>query len=80
MDTYQKNKNLPEGQQLSTSLYVTLSLLISLAVTAIMAQRYNETQKFMPAGLVAGLSILMSLFYMSKFFAGGKPSAESKKE
>ncbi|XP_069769445.1 transmembrane protein 14C-like isoform X4 [Narcine bancroftii] len=38
---------------------IWLSLIVSGALTGIMGMRFYNSRKFMPAGLVAGLSILM---------------------
>nr|KYP73390.1 hypothetical protein KK1_006014 [Cajanus cajan] len=40
-------------------------------LTWVMGQRYLETSKIMPAGLVAGISALMTLFYLYKLANGG---------
>uniref|UniRef100_A0A0D9VVS0 Uncharacterized protein n=1 Tax=Leersia perrieri TaxID=77586 RepID=A0A0D9VVS0_9ORYZ len=45
--------------------------LCALALTYVMGQRYLETLKIMPAGVVAGLSALMSAFYLFKIATGG---------
>ncbi|XP_072139834.1 transmembrane protein 14C [Mobula birostris] len=38
---------------------IWLSLIVSGALTGIMGMRFYNSRKFMPAGLVAGVSILM---------------------
>ncbi|CAJ2634044.1 unnamed protein product [Trifolium pratense] len=40
-------------------------------LTFIMGQRYLQTSKIMPAGVIAGLSGLMTLFYLYKLATGG---------
>uniref|UniRef100_A0A0E0GPQ2 Uncharacterized protein n=1 Tax=Oryza nivara TaxID=4536 RepID=A0A0E0GPQ2_ORYNI len=61
-----------------SSMHVVVSLLTmesskicALALTYVMGQRYLETSKIMPAGVVAGLSALMSAFYLFKIATGG---------
>lgn len=53
--------------------YVALALetLCALALTFVMGQRFLETSKIMPAGVVAGLSAVMSAFYLFKIASGG---------
>ncbi|PNX71232.1 UPF0136 membrane protein [Trifolium pratense] len=49
-----------------------LALAIEIRVlTFIMGQRYLQTSKIMPAGVIAGLSGLMTLFYLYKLATGG---------
>ncbi|WOL15149.1 hypothetical protein Cni_G23930 [Canna indica] len=48
-----------------------LETVCALALTIVMGKRYLETSKIMPAGLVAALSALMSLFYLYKIATGG---------
>ncbi|THU51356.1 hypothetical protein C4D60_Mb06t30160 [Musa balbisiana] len=60
-------------------LALALETLCSLILTFVMGKRYLETSKIMPAGLVAALSALMSLFYLYKIASGGNhipPKAE----
>ncbi|CAE5967966.1 unnamed protein product [Arabidopsis arenosa] len=45
--------------------------LIAAALTLVMGQRYLLTGKIMPAGLVAGISALMTCFYVYKISTGG---------
>ncbi|XP_074562822.1 protein FATTY ACID EXPORT 5-like [Curcuma longa] len=45
-------------------------IICSLTLAYIMGKRYLETSKIMPAGLVATLSALMSLFYLYKMATG----------
>lgn len=51
-----------------------VSLLISLGLTAMMYKRFLATGKFMPAGLVALISALMSIFYVWNLLAMKPPS------
>ncbi|XP_042420172.1 protein FATTY ACID EXPORT 5-like [Zingiber officinale] len=56
-----------------------LETVCSLTLTYVMGTRYLETSKIMPAGLVAALSALMSLFYLYKMATGANhipPKAE----
>ncbi|KAF9666987.1 hypothetical protein SADUNF_Sadunf16G0286100 [Salix dunnii] len=49
-----------------------LGLAIETAIlTFVMGQRYIQTSKMMPAGIVAGISALMTLFYLYKITTGG---------
>ncbi|OAY81047.1 protein FATTY ACID EXPORT 5-like [Ananas comosus] len=52
-------------------LALILETVCALALTYIMGQRYLETSKIMPAGVVAALSALMSGFYLYKIATGG---------
>ncbi|VAI72350.1 unnamed protein product [Triticum turgidum subsp. durum] len=53
-------------------------LVCALALTFVMGQRYLETSKIMPAGVVAGLSALMSAFYLFKIATGGNHFSPKK--
>ncbi|KAJ0966147.1 hypothetical protein J5N97_027285 [Dioscorea zingiberensis] len=59
-------------------LALILETACSLALTYVMGQRYLQTSKIMPAGLVASISVLMTAFYLYKFATGGNhiPSKE----
>ncbi|GJP38418.1 hypothetical protein CLOM_g22857 [Closterium sp. NIES-68] len=46
-------------------------LAIAGALTYILGDRYVSTQKIFPAGVVAGLSGIMALFYAFKLLTGG---------
>ncbi|KAK4744468.1 hypothetical protein SAY87_010780 [Trapa incisa] len=48
-----------------------LETIIAAALAFVMGQRYIETSKIMPAGIVAGLSALMTSFYIYKLATGG---------
>eukprot|EP00873_Tetraselmis_striata_P018801 jgi/Tetstr1/439065/TSEL_027555.t1 len=54
-----------------------MSLLLSAALTYVMRMRYNQTGKFMPAGLTMGLSGLMALFYTWSLLAGPTPPSKA---
>ncbi|ORY98737.1 transmembrane protein 14C-like protein [Syncephalastrum racemosum] len=45
---------------------VTFALIVSVALLISMGIRFNKTGKFMPAGLVSLLSLLMALRYGSR--------------
>ncbi|KAF8026215.1 hypothetical protein BT93_F2886 [Corymbia citriodora subsp. variegata] len=53
--------------------YVALVLetVCAATLTFIMGQRYLQTSKIMPAGILAGISALMTLFYIYKIATGG---------
>ncbi|KAL8505587.1 hypothetical protein ACS0TY_016723 [Phlomoides rotata] len=56
-----------------------LETVIAAALSFIMGQRYMQTGKIMPAGIVAGISIVMAAFYLFKIATGGNhipPKAE----
>eukprot|EP00301_Raphidiophrys_heterophryoidea_P005071 c12166_g1_i1.p1 GENE.c12166_g1_i1~~c12166_g1_i1.p1 ORF type:complete len:134 (-),score=23.06 c12166_g1_i1:118-519(-) len=64
---YQKNSNL------LSSRYSKQSLVVSALLSVIMGIRYSSSGKFMPAGLVFGLSAFMSAFFVweiTKFIPG----------
>ncbi|CAI7780636.1 unnamed protein product [Closterium sp. NIES-53] len=46
-------------------------LAIGGALTYVLGDRYMTTQKIFPAGVVAGLSAIMTLFYAFKLLTGG---------
>ncbi|XP_073119401.1 protein FATTY ACID EXPORT 5 [Henckelia pumila] len=48
-----------------------LQTVIAAVLTWVMGQRYMQTSKIMPAGVVAGLSFVMTGFYLSKIATGG---------
>ncbi|XP_057975865.1 protein FATTY ACID EXPORT 5-like [Malania oleifera] len=48
-----------------------LETVCAAAVTWVMGQRYMQTSKIMPAGIVAGISALMTAFYLYKIATGG---------
>jgi len=50
----------------ATYSYCVISLLIAVVVTLVMGERFLETGKVMPPGLVAFVSLLMSAFYVWK--------------
>ncbi|XP_039130175.1 protein FATTY ACID EXPORT 5-like [Dioscorea cayenensis subsp. rotundata] len=48
-----------------------LETACALALTYVMGQRYLQTSKIMPAGLVALISAVMTAFYLFKIVTGG---------
>ncbi|KAG6685742.1 hypothetical protein I3842_12G127600 [Carya illinoinensis] len=48
-----------------------LETICAAALTWVMGQRYMQTSKIMPAGVVAGISALMTAFYLYKIATGG---------
>uniref|UniRef100_A0A1J3FG24 UPF0136 membrane protein n=2 Tax=Noccaea caerulescens TaxID=107243 RepID=A0A1J3FG24_NOCCA len=71
LKAFEKKKTSP--------LATVLETVIAAALTFVMGQRYLQTQKIMPAGFVAGISALMTCFYVYKIATGGNhipPKAE----
>ncbi|GAA0183406.1 hypothetical protein LIER_42400 [Lithospermum erythrorhizon] len=48
-----------------------LQTVCAAVLTWVMSQRYLRTSKIMPAGLVAGISAVMTAFYLYKLVTGG---------
>ncbi|POO00376.1 TMEM14 family [Trema orientale] len=48
-----------------------LETVCAAALTWVMGHRYLQTSKIMPAGIVAGISALMTAFYLYKIATGG---------
>lgn len=63
LNAFHKRKNSWFGLILET--------VIAAALTWVMGQRYSETAKIMPAGVVAGISGVMTAFYLYKIATGG---------
>ncbi|XP_010519271.1 PREDICTED: protein FATTY ACID EXPORT 5-like [Tarenaya hassleriana] len=63
LKAFEKKKN--------SSLAQILETVCAAALTLVMGQRYLQTQKIMPAGMVAGISALMTGFYVYKVATGG---------
>ncbi|KAK6132886.1 hypothetical protein DH2020_008671 [Rehmannia glutinosa] len=71
LQAYHKRKN--------SYFALILELAIAAMLTFVMGQRYMQTGKIMPAGVVAGISVLMAGFYLYKIATGGNhiaPKAE----
>ncbi|KAM5585647.1 protein FATTY ACID EXPORT 6 [Rosa sericea] len=56
-----------------------LQTVCAATLTWVMGQRYLQTSKIMPAGVVAGLSVLMTGFYLYKIATGGNHIAAKTK-
>eukprot|EP00882_Tetradesmus_deserticola_P007647 GHRQ01008052.1.p3 GENE.GHRQ01008052.1~~GHRQ01008052.1.p3 ORF type:complete len:119 (+),score=41.12 GHRQ01008052.1:535-891(+) len=54
-----------------------ISLLVAAGLTFMMYQRYSTTGKFMPAGLTAGLSAAMTVFYVWSLLLGPTPKPKA---
>eukprot|EP00262_Sarcandra_glabra_P007553 TRINITY_DN20430_c0_g1_i1.p1 TRINITY_DN20430_c0_g1~~TRINITY_DN20430_c0_g1_i1.p1 ORF type:complete len:120 (+),score=9.97 TRINITY_DN20430_c0_g1_i1:123-482(+) len=52
-------------------LSLILETVCAFVLTWVMGQRYIQTSKIMPAGLVAAISGLMTAFYLYKIATGG---------
>ncbi|KAK3014491.1 hypothetical protein RJ639_009394 [Escallonia herrerae] len=48
-----------------------LETVCAATLTWVMGQRYTQTSKIMPAGIVAGISAIMTVFYLYKIATGG---------
>ncbi|KAF3956568.1 hypothetical protein ACB098_06G039500 [Castanea mollissima] len=63
LDAFKKRKN--------SYLAFVIETGCAAALTWVMAQRYMQTSKIMPAGVVAGISAIMTAFYLYKIATGG---------
>ncbi|KAJ6887082.1 hypothetical protein NC651_027443 [Populus alba x Populus x berolinensis] len=52
-------------------LGLAIETVCAAVLTFVMGQRYMQTSKIMPAGIVAGISVLMTVFYLYKIATGG---------
>ncbi len=52
----------------SLNLGLTIAGVIAVVLTIVFALRFRSTQKFMPGGLLAIVSLLASLFYLVPLF------------
>ncbi|XP_058072524.1 protein FATTY ACID EXPORT 5-like [Magnolia sinica] len=59
------------GKRRNSHVALILQTVVAFVLTWVMGQRYIQTSKIMPAGVVAGLSGLMALFYIYKIATGG---------
>uniref|UniRef100_A0A7I4CNP5 Uncharacterized protein n=1 Tax=Physcomitrium patens TaxID=3218 RepID=A0A7I4CNP5_PHYPA len=66
---YKSHQDYLRGSKSSLALF--LETVVAVALTWVMGQRFMVTSKFMPAGMVAALSGIMSLFYLYKVATGG---------
>lgn len=58
---------------------MVVSFLLTAIVTALMAERYVETEKLMPAGYVAGISAGMLVFYAYKLVFSGDVGSHAER-
>ncbi|XP_047317603.1 protein FATTY ACID EXPORT 5-like [Impatiens glandulifera] len=72
LNAFHKKKN--------SYLGLILETVCAAAITWIMGQRYLQTSKIMPAGMVAGISAVMTLFYLYKIATGGNHFPAAKAE
>ncbi|GMH24982.1 hypothetical protein Nepgr_026825 [Nepenthes gracilis] len=63
LKAFQKRRN--------SYLALILQIVIAASLTWVMGQRYVQTSKIMPAGMIAGISALMTAFYVYKIASGG---------
>ncbi|XP_061370402.1 protein FATTY ACID EXPORT 5-like [Gastrolobium bilobum] len=59
------------GKRKNSYLALILETVCAAILTWVMGERYMQTSKIMPAGLVAGISALMTAFYLYKLATGG---------
>ncbi|CDP05743.1 unnamed protein product [Coffea canephora] len=52
-------------------LALILETACAALLTWVMVHRYLQTSKIMPAGVVAGISAVMTVFYLYKIITGG---------
>ncbi|KAL5730838.1 Protein FATTY ACID EXPORT 5 [Ranunculus cassubicifolius] len=57
-----------------------LETVCAVVVTWVMGQRYMQTSKIMPAGVVAAISFVMTGFYLYKIATGGNHIPPNKAE
>ncbi|KAF6248580.1 transmembrane proteins 14C-domain-containing protein [Scenedesmus sp. NREL 46B-D3] len=55
-----------------------ISLLIAAGLTYVMYERYSRTGRLMPAGLTAGLSAAMTVFYVWSLLLGPTPKPKAR--
>ncbi|KAM6556250.1 hypothetical protein CsatB_003269 [Cannabis sativa] len=77
LKAFEKRRNSYFALILETETLVGEVMLVSFktvcaaALTWVMGQRYLQTSKIMPAGVVACISALMTAFYLFKIATGG---------
>ncbi|TDH69807.1 hypothetical protein CCR75_008711 [Bremia lactucae] len=72
--SYNEYKQSP----VTSKMWPAISLIVSAPLTVMMAKRYNETNHFFPAGLVAAYSAGMSIFYVWILTKKSKPHYKKK--
>ncbi|KAL2476292.1 Protein FATTY ACID EXPORT 5 [Abeliophyllum distichum] len=63
LQAFQKRKN--------SYFALIIETACAAILTWVMGQRYMQTSKIMPAGIVAGISLFMTIFYFYKIATGG---------
>jgi len=63
-----------------TYAYTVISVVLSLVVTMTMAERYQQTGKFMPGGMVAAIATFMDLFYLYKLFFSSDTGSSAQRK
>ncbi|XP_026392570.1 protein FATTY ACID EXPORT 6-like [Papaver somniferum] len=68
------------GKRKNSYFALILETVCAFVLTWVMGQRYMETSKIMPAGIVAVISAVMAAFYLYKIATGGNhfPSSSEK--
>ncbi|GBG90081.1 hypothetical protein CBR_g50174 [Chara braunii] len=64
----------------SSMAALVVETVVSAALSVVMGKRYMQTTKFMPAGLVASLSVVMTMFYAMKLMTGGNDIRQKLKK
>ena len=59
--------------------YTVVSAVLTLVVALVMGDRYAQSGKMMPAGLVLGLSLFMLAFYAWKLMVAGDVGSHAKR-
>jgi len=59
--------------------FTVVSLILTVIVLLIMADRYNTSQKMFPAGIVTALSLAMVVFYLWSLFGSNDVGAHAKR-
>ncbi|XP_052179161.1 protein FATTY ACID EXPORT 5-like [Diospyros lotus] len=59
------------GKRTNSYLALILETVCAAMLTWVMGQRYSQTSKIMPAGIIAVISALMTGFYVYKLATGG---------
>lgn len=59
------------GKRKNSYFALILETVTAVGLTYIMGQRYMETSKIMPAGMIAAISAFMTAFYVYKVATGG---------